>query len=37
MQQLKAAALVLHIKMLRDMGEPIPEPHVRATIMQISS
>lgn len=30
-------ALALHIEMLRDMGEPIPAPHVVAAKVQILS
>jgi predicted RNase H-like HicB family nuclease len=35
--QLMEEALALHIEMLRDMGEPIPESHVRAAVVQIAS
>jgi len=35
--QLMEEALALHIEMLRDMGESIPEPHVRAAVVQIAS
>jgi predicted RNase H-like HicB family nuclease len=30
-------ALALHLQMLRDMGEPIPTPHVRAAVVQVAS
>jgi len=30
-------ARALHIEMLREMGEPVPEPHVRAAVVQIAS
>jgi predicted RNase H-like HicB family nuclease len=36
-QQLMEEALALHIEMLRDMGEPILELHVRAAIVHIAS
>jgi predicted RNase H-like HicB family nuclease len=35
--QLMEEALALHIEMLRDMGEPVPMPHVRAAVVQIAS
>lgn len=35
--QLMEEALALHIEMLRDRGEPIPEPHVRIAVVQIAS
>ena len=34
--QLMEEALALHIEMLREMGEPVPEPHVRAAVVQIA-
>lgn len=36
-RQLMEEALALHIEMLRDMGEPVPVPHVRAAIVQVAS
>ena len=35
--QLMEEALALHLEMLRKMGEPTPEPHVRAAVVQIAS
>jgi predicted RNase H-like HicB family nuclease len=35
--RLMEEALALHIEMFRDTGEPIPEPHVRAAVIQIAS
>jgi predicted RNase H-like HicB family nuclease len=35
--QLMDEALALHIEMLREMGEPVPVPHVRAAVVQIAS
>jgi predicted RNase H-like HicB family nuclease len=29
-------ALALHLEMLRDMGEPIPTPHVRGAVVQVA-
>jgi predicted RNase H-like HicB family nuclease len=36
-RQLMEEALALHLEMLRDMGEPIPAPHVRAAVVQVAS
>lgn len=36
-RQLMEEALALHLEMLRDMGEPIPAPHVRAAVVQVVS
>lgn len=36
-RQLIEEALVLHLKMLRGMGEPIPLPHVRGAVVQVAS
>ena len=30
-------ALALHIEMLREMGEPVPEPHSQAAVVRIAS
>ena len=35
--RLMEEALALHIGMLREMGEPVPAPHVRAAVVQIAS
>lgn len=36
-RKLMEEALILHLEMLRDMGEPIPLPHVRAAVVQVAS
>jgi len=36
-RQLMQEALALHLEMLRDMGEPVPPPHVRAAVVQVAS
>lgn len=36
-RQLMEEALALHLEMLRDMGEPIPTPRVRAAVVQVAS
>lgn len=35
--QLMQEALALHVEMLRDMGEPIPDPRVRVAMVHIAS
>jgi predicted RNase H-like HicB family nuclease len=36
-RQLMEEALALHLEMLRDLGEPVPAPHVRAAVVQVAS
>lgn len=36
-RQLMEEALALHLEMLREMGEPVPAPHVRAAVVQVAS
>lgn len=36
-RKLMEEALVLHLEMLREMGEPIPQPHIQAAVVQIAS
>lgn len=36
-RKLMEEALVLHLEMLREMGEPIPQPHIQAVVVQIAS
>ena len=35
-RELMQEALVLHIEMLREMGEDIPAPHVQAAVVQVA-
>jgi predicted RNase H-like HicB family nuclease len=35
--QLMEEALAPHIDMLREMGEPVPEPHSRAAVVRVAS
>jgi predicted RNase H-like HicB family nuclease len=36
-RQLMEEALALHLEMLRELGEPVPAPHVRAAVVQVAS
>jgi predicted RNase H-like HicB family nuclease len=36
-RQLMEESLALHLEMLREMGEPVPAPHVRAAVVQVAS
>lgn len=35
-RELMQEALILHIEMLREMGEEIPIPHVQAAVVQVA-
>jgi predicted RNase H-like HicB family nuclease len=35
-RELMQEALILHIEMLREMGEVVPIPHVQAAVVQVA-